>query len=59
MKHLESTDKQAILEAQVADETANDLPRLEGQWGGGGIHVVGPDPQHPRSSGRFTLQTSK
>jgi hypothetical protein len=47
MKQLESADKSAILQAQADDDHAAGLPVLEGQWQGGGIHVVGPDPRWP------------
>jgi hypothetical protein len=46
-KQLESADKSAILQAQADDDHAAGLPVLEGQWQGGGIHVVGPDPRWP------------
>lgn len=56
MKQIETVDKAAIL--AVADQADKDagLPRLEGVWGGGGVHVVGPDPTQPEKLWTLHLQ---
>jgi hypothetical protein len=46
-KLIASLDKTAFFDADKAVLTSLGLPRAEGQWSGGGVHVIGPDPAQP------------